>query len=100
MYKRSDAKRWQRDAFLLIYSKVKENPFFDKQVNVECHLYLKRDRDIDSSFKLLCDTLENAKVIKNDKQIRRLSAEKYKSKDPKLVVVISEYVDSTAGENN
>ena len=94
MYKRAEAKRWQRDAFLLIYSQTKDHSMFNEQVVVKCELHLKRDRDVDSSFKLLCDTLENAKIIKNDRQIVEISARKfYPSKESKMLVEI--YVDST-----
>jgi Holliday junction resolvase RusA-like endonuclease len=79
-YKSSAAKRWQKDAAWLIISQRRDVETFTGKVAVHMRLYLNRDRDIDSSFKLLLDTLETSKVIVNDKQIVELSAVKHKDK--------------------
>jgi Holliday junction resolvase RusA-like endonuclease len=76
-YKSTKAKRWQSDAQLIINASRKVKKTYEGQVGVTINLYLKHDRDIDSSFKLLLDTLENSGVIKNDRQIGSLIAHKH-----------------------
>lgn len=85
-YKTSKAKRWQADSTLIINAARKRKTTITDPVKVEIKLYLKRDRDIDSSFKLLLDVLEISGVIKNDRQIVKLIASKTKSKCDKVVV--------------
>lgn len=95
-YKTTEAKRWQRDARMLIYSQTKDRKKFTDSVRVAVELYLKRDRDIDSSFKLLLDTLEYANIIDNDRQIVELITKKvYPFKEEsKIVVEIDNDLDS------
>ena len=57
--------------------------------SVKVYLYLKRDRDIDSSFKLLLDALEGV-VWENDKQVVEIYCRKYKSDNPRMLVEIKE----------
>jgi Holliday junction resolvase RusA-like endonuclease len=90
-YKTKIAKQWQSDAALLIKSQIKGNKPFKGDVRVAIMLYLKRDRDIDSSFKLLLDTLEYTNVIENDKQICLLMCGKVKGSEPKVTIEIGEY---------
>ena len=59
------------------------------QFSVTVYLYLKRDRDIDSSFKLLLDALEGV-VYKNDRQVVEIYCRKYKSDNPKMLIEIKE----------
>jgi Holliday junction resolvase RusA-like endonuclease len=86
-YKRNPAKAWERDAQLLIYQQLgKLNPI-ESKVSLTVELYLVRDRDIDSSHKLLLDTLQSVNMIKNDKQIIELNTKKvYPAKEPRIVV--------------
>ena len=76
-YKTTEAKRWQRESQLIINASRKVKETEESPVGVNVKLFLSRDRDIDSSFKLLLDTLENAGVIKNDRQIGQLNAQKH-----------------------
>ena len=94
-YKSSEAKRWQKDAGWLLIAARGANPTFEGNVRVDLKLLVKRDRDIDSSFKLLLDALEDAKVIKNDRQITHLCAVKEKS-DRGIVIVNVTDLDSTS----
>lgn len=63
--------------------------------SVMIKMYVKHDRDIDSSLKILLDSFEGF-VYENDRQIVSLQVDKIKVKDidPKLVVVIDS-VNST-----
>ena len=92
-YKKTETKGWQRDARLEIYQQVGKVPMLTDDVVVNIELHLKFNRDIDSSHKILLDTLEYAQIIKNDKQIIELNTKKfYPSKKPRMIV----YVDSKA----
>lgn len=98
-YKRRIAKEWQDEACLIIWQQVGNHPpSLDKFIaNVELHVI--RDRDIDSSHKLLLDTLQTANIIKNDKQIVELNTKKvYPSKVGKLVVELF-HVEPDTGES-
>lgn len=78
------AKNWARD---LSYFFMQQRPYapWDNIIHVEMVIYLKFDRDIDSSTKLLFDTLEDCRIIKNDKYITKMTVEKRRDKDnPRL----------------
>lgn len=90
-YKTADAKRWQEEATLLINASRKTKEMILGPVRVVVKLYLKVDRDIDSSHKLLLDTLQVAGVIKNDKQIVELLTTKIRVKvGPRLVIILED----------
>ena len=98
MYKRSDAKAWQREARLDIYQQLGKVETITDPVKIVMELYLKHNRDIDSSHKLLLDTLEYAQIIKNDKQIIDLHTKKFygEKRNPKKLTKLVVYVDSTS----
>jgi Holliday junction resolvase RusA-like endonuclease len=75
-YRPQVVKRWQRDAVWQILAARKSEPTMTGPVRVELELWLKRERDIDSSFKVLFDAMEQAQVFVNDRQITQLYAEK------------------------
>lgn len=54
---------------------------------VDVDMYLKRDRDVDSSLKLLLDSLEGI-LYKNDKQVKEVRCKKYKSQKAYLDIYI------------
>lgn len=76
IYKTNEAKDWQEAVSWMF----KNTPKFSGQVAVEIRMYLKYDRDIDSSLKLILDTLQTMEVYPNDKKIAELHV--YKYKDP------------------
>jgi Holliday junction resolvase RusA-like endonuclease len=89
IYKRNTAKAWQQEATFIIRGARKQKPLIETPVSVKVTLYLIRNRDIDSSHKLLLDTLEFAQVIKNDKQIFHLETDKiYPAKEDGLEVEV------------
>lgn len=74
-YKSSAAKRWQQDAWFLIRNKWHFEPM-EPPIIVDVFIDPIRDRDIDSSAKLLLDTLQEAGVYKNDMKIVSLHLHK------------------------
>ena len=76
---------------LSIYHVLKKrwNRKFSKQTIVDLLSFLSRDRDIDSSLKLVLDVLEDMGVYKNDKQIQAIHVYKEKG-TPMLSVSIDE----------
>lgn len=74
IYKTHEAKDWQEAVSWMF----KNTPRFTGQVAVEIKLYLKYDRDIDSSLKLILDTLQDMEVYPNDKKITELHIYKFK----------------------
>jgi Holliday junction resolvase RusA-like endonuclease len=90
MYKTIQAKAWEQEAGWLIKKEIKANAPLSGPLNVSLVLHLKRDRDIDSSQKLLFDVLEKMGVMVNDKQIEELQVFKFKDKDnPRLEVTVT-----------
>lgn len=81
-YKTKEAKQWQQDAVLLIQSQGNKKPNYKVPVWVKMTIYVVYDRDIDSSSKLLLDTLETADILDNDKWIYEQTIRKVKIKRP------------------
>jgi len=99
VFKRNVAKAWQTEATLLIRSARQRKTLITTKVSVLVILYLTHNRDIDSSHKLLLDTLEYAQVLKNDRQIFHLDTYKvYPSPEEGLLLEVR-YVDPGAGTN-
>ena len=80
MYKTQEAKDWEQEAGWIIKKVKRSSEPLQKSVEVSVTMYLKRDRDIDGSMKLLLDTMQRVNVYKNDKQITSLHI--FKEKDP------------------
>jgi Holliday junction resolvase RusA-like endonuclease len=89
------AKEWQTEAWLSITQQTKERPHWDIPVLLRMKMYLKTNRDYDSSLKLFSDVLETAGILKNDRYIFRAEIEKFiHDKDPRLEVELTPYVDT------
>lgn len=83
------AKDWKRDAGLI--AKSEGVKYTEEDVIVgEIHFYLKFDRDIQGSLKILFDSLEGI-YYKNDKQVKQFGAVfKHKDKDnPRIELFIT-----------
>lgn len=78
-----------KEAVLFNQSLVGVKPL-DGWLLLELDLHLKRDRDIDSSTKVLMDVL-NGKLWHDDSQVVKLIVEKYRSAVPKAVVRVRHY---------
>jgi len=74
-YKSSAAKKWQEVAWLLI-RRVWKYPPLNPPIVVDVFIDPKHDRDVDSSAKLLLDTLQEAGVYQNDMKIVSLHLHK------------------------
>ena len=95
-YKTTEAKRWQSDACLLLNASRKTKETIEGPVSVTVTLLLKIDRDIDSSHKLLLDTLQESGILKNDKQVQRLETIKMKDKNnPRVIITLEELYVAT-----
>ncbi len=79
LYKSAEAKAWQQE----VEWKVKQKKPLLGSIAVEINMYLNRDRDIDSSLKLVLDTMADCGVYKNDSQVEILTVIKYKGKEYK-----------------
>lgn len=104
LYKTNEAKRWQKEAGMLINAKRKKKVTFPF-VRVDVRYELIYDRDVDSSLKLLFDTIEDIGIVNDDKKIVINRNEKHKKnncwcglkhefKTGKLIVDVK-HMDST-----
>lgn len=64
VYMTKEAKDWQRDAVWLLKAHKGENP-----TSVSITYYLKRERDVDGSHKIILDAMTKAGVMVDDKLI-------------------------------
>ena len=80
IYKTRIARDWEEKAGWELKKQWKEDRF-DCDCYCGISLFLKRDRDIDSSLKLLLDLLQRQKVIKNDILISHLNIKKFMDKE-------------------
>ena len=88
VYKIAKARAWE-DEVIYRLSQAGEYTSIEGKVKLEMVMYLKRDRDIDSSLKLVLDVLEKAGVYANDKQIVDLHVIKAMDKgDSRLEITV------------
>lgn len=84
----SDAKKWKEIAQLLAKQQWKRKPMKDELI-ADIIFFLKRDRDIQGSTKLLFDTFQGI-VYKNDNQFTHINLHKMKDKEnPRVEITIS-----------
>lgn len=88
-YKKRAAKDWEHEAGQIVMVNRRGKSTLTCDLEVFVTMYLKRDRDIDSSLKLLLDVFEEMGVYKNDKQIKAIHVYKEKG-EPMLEVSIDE----------
>ena len=79
-YKSDKAKVWENTAGHILLPLRPKNPL-EGQLCVNITMFLKRDRDIDGSLKLLFDLLQKMGFCINDSQIYDLRVKKLKDKD-------------------
>jgi crossover junction endodeoxyribonuclease RusA len=91
-YKSKKAKDWEQEAYFVIKSQTRRYKSLQELTSplyVGITLFLKRDRDIDSSMKLLFDLLEDAGIIENDNLIEHLNIKKFMDKkNPRMEIEI------------
>lgn len=90
-YKTAKAKDWEEEAMWLLKKAKGRRKMIEGPVEVFITLELRRDRDIDSSQKLLFDCMEKVGIFRNDKQISNLYVYKEKTKGkPEIKVKVYE----------
>lgn len=91
VYKSAKAREWEKEAGWEIKRQRETKKPIGCNVEVFISLYLRRDRDIDSSQKLLLDVMEKVGVYKNDRQVHALHVFKEKTNnDPAMIVQVDE----------
>ena len=87
-YKKKGAKEWEKEAGQLLMLKRPKKPLLGP---LECHIdmYLKRERDIDSSLKLILDVLAKMRYYEDDRQIITLGVCKYIDRNPRLEIELN-----------
>lgn len=82
-----EGKDWKEEAQIIAKSTYKRKPT-TKPLTMTINFYLKRDRDVHGSGKLIADSLEGI-VYVNDKQIKKMIFEKFIDKEnPRIEIVI------------
>ena len=78
-YKAKQYQKYVEKQILLTYKSSELFNFKGLRLEVNVHMYPKQDnRDLDNILKLLLDSLQSAKVIKNDRCITNLNLWKHK----------------------
>lgn len=93
-YKAKVAKDWEEEAGYLILSKMVKlrEKRITEPCSVELDMYINRDRDIDSSIKIVLDLLQSSRILENDRLVHDLHVNKFINKqDPHLEVNITVY---------
>lgn len=86
-YKDQKARDWEEEVG---YTLKQEKPL-KGPLSVDITMFLKVDRDIDSSLKLVLDVMATVGVYENDKQIEYLTVSKTRDKSkPRLEVAVSQ----------
>lgn len=77
-FKTAEAKAWQeRAAYELSRARTRRDPYTRKvEVRISMFKGDRRERDLDNLLKLAMDAIQDSGVIRNDKQIYSLVAEK------------------------
>lgn len=84
-YKDQKAVNWEEEVGWVVRQK---KPLLGP-LKVQIYMFLNRDRDIDSSLKLVLDTMAKVGVYNNDNQIVFLNVEKKVDKgEPRMVVEV------------
>jgi Holliday junction resolvase RusA-like endonuclease len=87
MYKSRKCKQWELEAQWT--AKAADSTLIEGSVGIMVDLYLKNDRDIDSSTKALLDCLQGI-AYSNDSQIKELLVRKFKdTANPRLEVIVN-----------
>lgn len=91
MYKSQEATDWEHDAYFIIQKEKRHQKAYTGSVEFSMEMFLKRDRDCDSSLKLILDTLQKTQVLENDNQVTALHVFKNKDKEnPRIEVIVTE----------
>lgn len=77
-FKTAEAKAWQeRAAYELFRTRTRQEPYADKvEVRIGMFKRDRRERDLDNLMKLAMDAIQDSGVIRDDRQIYSIVAEK------------------------
>ena len=90
MYKTDKAKEWENLAGYILLPLRPKNPMKGR-LCAKFTMFLKWDRDLDSSLKLLFDLMQKMRFYVNDSQIDEMRIKKVKDKEnPRLEIEIKE----------
>ena len=84
LYKNPLVKVWEQEAGFKVMMTMKRRKPFLGPVEAFLTMFLVRDRDIDSSLKLILDILQKQGVYLNDRQVEALHVFKRKDPDPRI----------------
>lgn len=86
-YKDKKAVDWEEEVGWI----VKQKKPLTGDLQVQIYMCLARDRDIDSSLKLVLDTMAKVGVYENDSQIQEMLVSKYIDKEnPRMVIFVAQ----------
>jgi Holliday junction resolvase RusA-like endonuclease len=93
VYKIAKAREWENEVLFMVMGKYRgygKDKHLLGNIKMDMVMYLKRDRDIDSSLKLVLDVFEKAGVYENDKQVVDLHVIKAMDKgNPRIEISIT-----------
>ncbi len=86
-FKTNTYTKWQRDFFFLVGN---HEPMKGK-ISISVDFFIKNDKmsDIDNFFKSLLDTMKDAGIIEDDRNIYEIHARKHHSKNEFIKVILS-----------
>lgn len=88
VFKSKEARDWENQALLDI-ERQKVVPLAEGAVFMMIDMFLKRDRDVDSSHKIVLDIFAKAGIYANDKLITHLTVRKFVDKEnPRIIVEV------------
>lgn len=78
IFKTAEAKAWQEEAALRLRLARTRREAYASKVEVRISMFKgdRRERDLDNLLKLTMDAIQDSEVIKNDKQVYSLVADK------------------------
>ena len=90
VYKNRKVKDWEEEAGWEIKRQIRKQKKVSGNLYVCLAMYLKWDRDIDSSIKTVLDLLQGLKIYDNDSQITFLNVRKeFDKKNPRMEIEVN-----------
>lgn len=91
-YKVKEVRDWEEEAGWEIKRQVKKSKPLTENIYVCLAMFLKRDRDIDSSIKTVLDLLQSLRIYSNDSQVTFLNVRKeLDKKTPRMEIEVQTF---------
>jgi|WetSurMetagenome_2_1015567.scaffolds.fasta_scaffold01987_3 Holliday junction resolvase RusA-like endonuclease len=88
-YKVAKVRDWEDETGWMIKKQLKKHKILEGDIYISIYMYLKRDRDIDSSIKPVLDLLQKLKIYDNDSQITFMNVTKeFDKKNPRMNIEV------------